>query len=594
MSIAKRVSEEMEVALGEEVGYSIRFEDCCSEKTILKYLTDGMLLREAMTDPLLSMYGCIIIDEAHERTISTDVLFGLLKQIVVKRPDLKLIIMSATLDVQQFKDYFDDVPILKIPGRMFPVEIFYSPNQVEDYLVSSIAAVMQIHANEMPGDILLFLNGEEEIEEACRQITAEAELFGNKIPPLVSIPLYSSLPPAQQQRIFEPPPPPLYQGGAPGRKVIVSTNIAETSLTINGIIYVIDPGFAKQKVYSPRTCVESLLVTPISRASAQQRAGRAGRTQPGKAFRLYTEKAFKELIPQTHPEILRSNLSSVVLQLKKLGVDDLVHFDFMDPPPPETLMRALEMLNYLGALDDEGNLTELGVSMAEFPLDPQLSKMLIESPKYHCSNEILTLAALLSTPNIYVRPKEAQEAADLAKSQFADSTGDHLTLLNTFNAYKYNGEDRNWCYENYLNYRSLQAASNVRTQLLKIMKRINIPIVSTPWESDDYSVNIRKCLISGLFMRVAHLERNACYSTVKDNQTVYIHLGSSLCSRPEWVIYNEFVLTSKEWIRTVSEIDPRWLLEIAPQYFDLKNFPPCSMRVELERIQMQCKAKQKS
>jgi pre-mRNA-splicing factor ATP-dependent RNA helicase DHX15/PRP43 len=306
-------------------------------------------------------------------------------------------------------------------------------------LEAAIRTTLQIHLSEPEGDILVFLTGEEEIETACAKIKAEGDelIRSQGAGPLKVVPLYSSLPPRAQQLIFDSAPPPRTPGGPPGRKVVVSTNIAETSLTIDGIVYVIDPGFAKQKVYNPRIRVESLLVSPISKASAQQRAGRAGRTRPGKSFRLYTETAFnQELIEQTYPEILRSNLGSVVLQLKKLGIDDLVHFDFMDPPAPETLMRALELLNYLGALDDDGELTPTGELMSAFPLDPQLAKMLIESPRYNCSNEILSIAALLSVPQIFVRPNNARKAADEAKAQFAHADGDHLTLLNAYHAYK--------------------------------------------------------------------------------------------------------------------------------------------------------------
>ncbi|XP_044491451.1 probable pre-mRNA-splicing factor ATP-dependent RNA helicase DEAH2 isoform X2 [Mangifera indica] len=397
MSVSRRVAEEMDVAIGEEVGYSIRFEDCSSARTVLKYLTDGMLLREAMTDPLLERYKVIILDEAHERTLATDVLFGLLKEVLKNRPDLKLVVMSATLEAEKFQGYFNGAPLMKVPGRLHPVEIFYTQEPERDYLEAAIRTVVQIHMCEPPGDILVFLTGEEEIEDACRKISKEIANLGDQVGPVKAVPLYSTLPPAMQQKIFEPAPPPLKEGGPPGRKIVVSTNIAETSLTIDGIVYVIDPGFAKQKVYNPRVRVESLLVSPISKASAHQRTGRAGRTQPGKCFRLYTEKSFSnDLQPQTYPEILRSNLANTVLTLKKLGIDDLVHFDFMDPPAPETLMRALEVLNYLAALDDDGNLTELGEKMSEFPLDPQMSKMLVESPKYNCSNEILSISAMLS------------------------------------------------------------------------------------------------------------------------------------------------------------------------------------------------------
>ncbi|XP_019056554.1 PREDICTED: probable pre-mRNA-splicing factor ATP-dependent RNA helicase DEAH2 isoform X3 [Tarenaya hassleriana] len=397
MSVSRRVAEEMDVTIGEEVGYSIRFEDCSGARTVLKYLTDGMLLREAMADPLLERYKVIILDEAHERTLATDVLFGLLKEVLKNRPDLKLVVMSATLEAEKFQEYFSGAPLMKVPGRLHPVEIFYTQEPERDYLEAAIRTVVQIHMCEPPGDILVFLTGEEEIEDACRKINREVSNIGDQVGPVKVVPLYSTLPPAMQQKIFESAPPPSTEDGPPGRKIVVSTNIAETSLTIDGIVYVIDPGFSKQKVYNPRIRVESLLVSPISQASAHQRSGRAGRTRPGKCFRLYTEKSFQnDLQAQTYPEILRSNLANTVLTLKKLGIDDLVHFDFMDPPAPETLMRALEVLNYLGALDDEGNLTKLGEIMSEFPLDPQMAKMLIVSPEFNCSNEILSISAMLS------------------------------------------------------------------------------------------------------------------------------------------------------------------------------------------------------
>ncbi|UZP42562.1 hypothetical protein NXS19_010378 [Fusarium pseudograminearum] len=422
MSVAQRVADEMDVTLGEEVGYSIRFEDMTGPQTMLKYMTDGMLLREAMHDHEMSRYSCIILDEAHERTLATDILMALLKQISMRRPDLKIIIMSATLDAQKFQKYFNDAPLLAVPGRTHPVEIFYTPEPERDYVEAAIRTVLQIHASEPEGDILLFLTGEDEIEDACRKISLEADELMREVDagPLAVYPLYGTLPPHQQQRIFDKAPAPLRKGGRPGRKVIISTNIAETSLTIDGIVYVVDPGFSKQKIYNPRIRVESLLVSPISKASAQQRAGRAGRTKPGKCFRLYTEKAFKkELIEQTYPEILRSNLANTVLELKKLGVEDLVHFDLMDPPAPETMMRALEELNYLACLDDDGELTTLGSMASAFPLDPALAVMLISSPEFYCSNEILSITSLLSVPQIFTRPANNRKRADEMKAQFA-------------------------------------------------------------------------------------------------------------------------------------------------------------------------------
>ena len=592
MSVAQRVAQEMDVSLGEEVGYSIRFEDMTSPKTILKYMTDGMLLREAMNDHDLTRYSTIILDEAHERTLSTDILMGLIKEVVVRRPDLKLIIMSATLDAQKFQKYFMNAPLLAVPGRTHPVEIFYTPEPERDYLEAALRTVLQIHATEPEGDILLFLTGEEEIEDAVRRINLEVDAMIRDAEggPLKVYPLYGTLPPAQQQRIFDPAPPPHKQGGRPGRKCIVSTNIAETSLTIDGIVYVVDPGFSKQKVYNPRIRVESLLVSPISKASAQQRAGRAGRTRPGKCFRLYTEGAFKkELIDQSYPEILRSNLASTVLELKKLGVDDLVHFDLMDPPAPETLMRALEELNYLACLDDEGELTTLGKLASEFPLDPALAVMLISSPEFYCSNEILSLTSLLSVPQLFNRPASARKRADEMKSLFAHEDGDHLTMLNVYHAFKSPAAQENakqWCHDHFLSFRALQQADNVRLQLKRIMEREEIELVSTPFEDKKYYENIRRALVAGFFMQVAKKDTSGkSYVTVKDTQSVLLHPSTVLGQDSEWVVYNEFVLTSKNYIRTVTAVKPEWLLDIAPTYYDIGSFEKGEVKTSLLRTQ---------
>lgn len=584
----------MDVEFGQEVGYTIRFEDLTSPRTILKYMTDGMLLRESMADPTLSKYSAIVLDEAHERTVATDILMGLMKQVARNRPDLKIIVMSATLDAQKFQKYFKDAPLLVVSGRTFKVDIFYTPEPEKDYLEAAVRTALHIHLQEAPGDILLFLTGEEEIEEACLRIRREASRFGRDVPELCVVSLYSSLPPHQQQRIFDSAPPPRRPGDPPGRKIVVSTNIAETSLTIDGIVYVIDPGFSKQKVYNPRVRVESLLVSPISKASAQQRAGRAGRTRPGKCFRLYPERVFeRDLQEQTHPEILRCNLGSVVLELKKLGIDDLVHFDFMDPPAPETLMRALELLNYLGALDDEGDLTEVGRQMGEFPLDPQLAKVLLSSHQYGCSNEILTIVSMLSVQNCFVRPRDKQRAADDAKAGFVHPDGDHLTLLNVFHAYKRDGEhSQDWCHQHFLNPRALKSASDVRVQLQRIVERLRVPLNSPKFGTPAYYTQIRQALVTGFFMQVAHLERGGTYLTVKDNQIVRLHPSTALEVTPEWVLYNEYVLTTQNYIRMVTAIRPEWLLETAPHYYDLDRFPSCEAKRALENLKIR-QAKEK-
>ena len=353
-SVAKRVAEEFGCSLGQEVGYTIRFEDCTSQDTIIKYMTDGMLLRESLLDSDLSGYSCIMLDEAHERTVNTDVLFGLLKQAVRKRPQLKLIVTSATLDAVKFSEYFYGAPIFKIPGRTFPVEILYTREPETDYVDAALMTVMQIHLTEPPGDILLFLTGQEEIDTACEVLHERMKKLGSDVPELQAWPVYGALPSEMQSKIFDPAPP-----GT--RKVVVATNIAETSLTIDGIYYVVDPGFVKQKIYNPKSCMDSLVVTPISQAAASQRAGRAGRTGPGKCYRLYTERAFRDEMLQTPiPEIQRTNLATTLLQLKAMGINNLLDFDFMDAPPLEAMITALQQLHQLSALDDDGLLTRLG------------------------------------------------------------------------------------------------------------------------------------------------------------------------------------------------------------------------------------------
>ncbi|KAK0230461.1 P-loop containing nucleoside triphosphate hydrolase protein [Armillaria fumosa] len=595
MSVAKRVADEMDVQLGRHVGYSIRFEDMAEPgTTFLKYMTDGMLLREAMNDPNLERYSTIILDEAHERMLATDILRSLLKDLAKRRSDLKIIIMSATLDAIKFQKYFGltagtPAPLFKVPGRTHRVEVFYTQEPSPDYVEAAIRTVLMIHRAEEPGDVLLFLTGEEEIEDACRKIKLEAEDLINQdldsVGPLVCIPLYSSLPPQQQQRIFDPAPTPRTPDGPPGRKVVVSTNIAETSLTIDGIVYVVDSGFSEQKVYNPRIRAESLLVSPISIASAQQRAGRAGRTRPGKCFRLYTEKDFmNELEKQTDPEILRCNLSNTVLELVKFGIRDLVRFDYVDAPAPETLLRALELLNFLSALDDDGNLTALGSIMAEFPLDPQLAKMLIVSPEFKCSNEILTITAMLSVPNVWIRPPNTRNQADAAKALLTVPDGDHLTMLNVYNQYVQNKYDKSWLYNHFLSARALAQADNVRVQLERTMAKYDVDLVSLSDEKKLYH-NIRQVLVCGFFMQVAHKEgEKGNYLTVKDNQVVALHPSCGLDTQPEWVIFNEFVLTSRPYIRTVSDVRPEWLLEHAAHYFDLSTFTNGETKRALQRV----------
>uniref|UniRef100_A0A286XYC8 ATP-dependent RNA helicase DHX8 n=1 Tax=Cavia porcellus TaxID=10141 RepID=A0A286XYC8_CAVPO len=605
MSVAKRVSEEFGCCLGQEVGYTIRFEDCTSPETVIKYMTDGMLLRECLIDPDLTQYAIIMLDEAHERTIHTDVLFGLLKKTVQKRPDMKLIVTSATLDAVKFSQYFYEAPIFTIPGRTYPVEILYTKEPETDYLDASLITVMQIHLTEPPGDILVFLTGQEEIDTACEILYERMKSLGPDVPELIILPVYSALPSEMQTRIFDPAPP-------GSRKVVIATNIAETSLTIDGIYYVVDPGFVKQKVYNSKTGIDQLVVTPISQAQAKQRAGRAGRTGPGKCYRLYTERAYRdEMLTTNVPEIQRTNLASTVLSLKAMGINDLLSFDFMDAPPMETLITAMEQLYTLGALDDEGLLTRLGRRMAEFPLEPMLCKMLIMSVHLGCSEEMLTIVSMLSVQNVFYRPKDKQALADQKKAKFHQTEGDHLTLLAVYNSWKNNKFSNPWCYENFIQARSLRRAQDIRKQMLGIMDRwvgfgaLQAP--SRPPLQRDGSqccpcchcrhkldvvscgkstVRVQKAICSGFFRNAAKKDPQEGYRTLIDQQVVYIHPSSALFNRqPEWVVYHELVLTTKEYMREVTTIDPRWLVEFAPAFFKVSDPTKLSKQKKQQRLE---------
>lgn len=576
MSVAKRVAEEVGCRLGEEVGYAIRFEDCTSPSTVIKYMTDGMLLREALLDDNMSAYSIIILDEAHERTIHTDVLFGLLKGVLAKRKDLKLIVTSATLDADKFSGYFFSCPIFTIPGRTYPVEVLYTKEPESDYMDAALITVMQIHLTEPEGDVLLFLTGQEEIDTAAEVLFTRMKSLGPAVPELIILPVYSALPSEMQTRIFEPAPP-----GT--RKVVIATNIAEASLTIDGIYYVVDPGFSKQKVYNPKIGMDSLVVAPISQASARQRAGRAGRTGPGKCYRLYTEAAFKnEMLPTSVPEIQRSNLSMTVLTMKAMGINDLLNFDFMDPPPPQTLVTALEQLYNLGALDEEGLLTRLGRKMAEFPLDPPVSKMLIASVDLGCSEEVLTIIGMLSAQNIFYRPREKQAAADQKKAKFHQPEGDHLTLLAVYDAWKAAKFSNPWCFENFVQARSMRRAQDVRKQLVAIMDRYKLDLVSCGrnWKK------VQMAVCSGFFFHAARKDPQEGYKTVVEQQPVSIHPGSALFQhQPDWVVYHELVLTSKEYMRECTAVDPRWLVELAPRFFKQADPHKLSRRKRQEKIE---------
>lgn len=512
-------------------------------------MTDGVLLRESLTQKDLDKYSCIIMDEAHERALNTDVLMGLLKKVLTRRRDLKLIVTSATMNSERFARFFGGAAEFIIPGRTFPVDLHFSRTPCEDYVDSAVKQVLAIHVSQGAGDILVFMTGQEDIEATCELVEDRLKQL-NDPPKLSVLPIYSQMPAEQQAKIFEK--------AAPGvRKVIVATNIAETSLTVDGIMFVVDAGYSKLKVYNPRMGMDGLQVTPISQANANQRSGRAGRTGPGKAYRLYTETAYKnELYIQTIPEIQRTSLSNTILLLKSLGVKDLLDFDFMDPPPQETISTSLFELWALGALDNLGDLTPLGRRMTPFPMDPPLAKLIImAADEYECSEEMLSIVAMLSVPNVFYRPKEREEESDSAREKFFVPESDHLTLLHVYTQWKTNGHSDAWCTKHFLHSKTLRRAKEVRDQLLDIMNKQKMPLIScgTDWDT------IRKCICSGFFHQAARVKGIGEFINLRTSVTMALHPTSALYGIghvPEYVVYHELLLTSKEYMSTVTSVDP--------------------------------------
>ena len=561
--VAKRVSEEMNTQLGDVVGYTIRFEEFIDEnKTKIKYMTEGILLRESLTDNELNMYSVIIMDEAHERSLCTDVLFGILKKIIAKRRDLKLIITSATMNSKKFSTFFGEAPIYVIPGRTFQVSYQYGKSTPEDYVDAAVKKTIEVHLQYPQGDILVFMTGQEDIEATCLLLKERLRQLGENVPKIVILPIYSQLPSDYQARIFQK---------TEHRKCIVATNIAETSLTLDGVKYVIDTGLCKLKVYNPKIGMDALRVTPISQANANQRGGRAGRTGPGLCFRLYTEHSYNsEMWENNVPEIQRTNLANVVLLLKSLKIDDLLEFDFMDPPPPDTILNSMYQLWQLGALDNNGDLTELGKVMVEFPLDPALSKILIVSEKYGCSSEIATIVSMLNVQSIFVRPKDHEKQADLARERFYVPESDHLTLLNVYEEWRINDNSKEWANENYLNYKSLKKVNDVRKQIVLIMQNNNIQLVSCKNNWED----VRKCIVAGYFLNAAKLKGIGEYVNLRTGIPCVLHPSSAIYSlgyTPDYCVYHELIMTSKEYMSCVTAIESSWLVEVVPDFFSFKK-----------------------
>ncbi|KAH7340706.1 P-loop containing nucleoside triphosphate hydrolase protein [Rhizoctonia solani] len=558
-SVAARVATEVGTVLGDEVGYTIRFEDVSSKtRTRIKYMTDGMLFRETMIDPLLSKYSVIMIDEAHERSIYTDLLLGVLKKIRRKRPGLRLIVSSATLEAKYFLDYFnsgppvagiggaaaptdgstDEATIVSLEGRMYPVEVAYLKEPTEDYVSEAVRVVWGLHMQPGQGDILVFLTGREEIEHCLSELSELVPRLPRGAPQLVPLPLHAGLSTDDQLAVFQ-----AAERGT--RKVVVSTNIAEASVTIDGIRFVVDCGFVKIRTFNPTNSLSSLSIVPTSQASATQRSGRAGRTAPGICYRLYPESAFNALPKATPPEITRTDLTTPLLQLKSLGIDDLMRFEWLSPPPSESVLRALEGLIRAGMIDQDGAMTPVGTKVAECPVEVTIAGMLFSSKEYRCGQEILSIAAMTAVQDAFVIPEGAAGAlAELERRKFTAEEGDHLTLLNAYNGFVRYGQSASWCRNHALNFRALSRAVSIRSQLKKYMTRFGLPLESC--EGD--AIRLRRCLVSGYWRNGARWSADGTYRSVRGDTVLHVHPNSVMFTRKPrtgWVVYHEMEETKK-------------------------------------------------
>ncbi|KAF2459256.1 P-loop containing nucleoside triphosphate hydrolase protein [Lineolata rhizophorae] len=619
VSLARRVAEEMGTPLGSsspasKVGYSIRFDTSVSPSTRIKFITEGMLLQEMLRDPTLPQYSAVIVDEVHERSVNVDLILGFLRNIVSKRQavrgsrSLKVVVMSATADVQGLMEYFDDHPdaaavgteaqdhgsswsglpasgrsagqngegksdhlherlsVCYVKGRQFPVKLHYLSEPTQDFVEEALKRVFQIHYKEpLPGDILVFLTGQDTVEALEALVNEYALGIEADVPKLVTLPLFAALPQAAQQKVFERCPP-------NSRKVILATNIAETSVTVPGVRFVVDCGKVKLKQFRNRLGLDSLLVKPISQSSAIQRQGRAGRDAPGQCFRLFTEDDYRNLQKRTNPEILRCDLSDALLKIKARGVQNVLEFPFLDKPPRESLENALLQLYHLGALNDDGSISDVGVRISRLPLSPTLGRVILEasSEDKDCLVEIIDIVACLSVENIFLSlaTEEKKEEAESARRELMKREGDHLTLLATVQSYSSEQTDRKqWSARHFVSHRAMQNVMDVRKQLRKQCEQLGLCdtgiMLRQSEASEERSAAILRCLLAGFASNTARLLPDGSFKTLLGNQTVAIHPSSVLFGKKvEAIVFSEFVYTNRSYARNVSSVKLSWVDDV--------------------------------
>lgn len=606
VEVAKRVAQEVNCEVGTLVGYRVRFEDRTSNATKICYMTDGVLLRELYDDPLLSKYSCVILDEAHERSLNSDILFGMLKSLMSHTKNLRLIVTSATLETVKFSNYFGGCPVIDVPGRSYPVEIVHSEeDHFDDAEQAVVDSVLQIHRKALDGDILVFLPGQAEIERVCKTLdNCISSMSSEECSPLIIIPLYAALPPEMQARAFK--------SGNGIRRCIIATNIAETSVTVDGITSVIDSGICKQKQYNPKTGVDSLVTVHISRVQAIQRAGRAGRTSAGTCYRLYTSSTYQNLRPTTEPEIKRTSMMQAVLYLKSLPVTmNIFEFDFIDRPDAAAVEESLRQLYIIGAIDKDGSISDVGHEMAHLPLDPLLSRSVVEAKILNCLDEVVVVASMISQEStLYAKNTGPQQRVQLLKSLgtdasdrtanslerlMSDELGDHIFYLRCFHAWLDSGKDLKWCKDFGINSRAIMQANDVRKQILSLVGHSDtLQRTKDSSHKRPIEYRVRKALTKGYSCRLAKRLRshNGFRTLATATSTLaQIHPCSARLQidkdglLPEWLIYHDLIQTSSVFLKTVTPVSSKWLPEVLDriQTVDIQRLAGTSHHYILEK-----------